>query len=370
LHCTDVRAYPPVLNASALMADHDWEVTVLSSPTAEISGLGVAEHPGVNHLATRMRNGYAFRTGDFLAYLVRATDLALRLQPQLIYASNPLSCLPALAASAVSGAKVLYHEHDSPSPGDLRPLVAGWRAALARQARLVVTPNCERGRHLQDEIKFPAQRLRTVWNVPRRGELPALPATTAGPLVLHYHGSIAPAMLPRTVVEAVQLLGGRVRLRITGYEASSGRGYVKQLVDLGLGSDGSSLVEYAGQVPRADLLAKASQAHVGLALAPPSSENINLRHLVGASNKAFDYMAAGLALLVSDLGDWREMFVKPGFALPCDPADPASIAAALDWFVAHDAERAAMAQRARAKIEADWNYETAFAPILQSLSPE
>ena len=266
---------------------------MLSSPTAEISGLGVVEHAGVSHLATRMRGGYAFRTSDFLAYLMRATALALRLRPQLIYASNPLSCLPASVASMVSGAEILYHEHDSPSPGDLRPLVAGWRAALARQARLVVTPNCERGRHLQDEIKFPAQRLRTVWNQPRRAELPALPAATEGPHVLHYHGSIAPSMLPRTVAEAVQLLGGRVRLRITGYEASSGRGYVKQLVDLSRGPDGSSLVEYAGQVPRADLLAKASQAHVGLALAPPSSENINLRHLVGASNKAFDYMAAG-----------------------------------------------------------------------------
>ena len=35
----------------------------------------------------------------------------------------------------------------------------------------------------------------------------------------------------------------------------------------------------------------------------------------------FDYMAAGLALLVSDLADWREMFVARGFARACDPAD-------------------------------------------------
>jgi Glycosyl transferases group 1 len=78
-------------------------------------------------------------------------------------------------------------------------------------------------------------------------------------------------------------------------------------------------------------------------------------------------MAAGLALLVSDRADWHHMFVAPGFARACDPADPGSIVAALDWFLHHPAERLGMAARGRARIETDWNYDTAFAPVINSL---
>jgi glycosyltransferase involved in cell wall biosynthesis len=79
-------------------------------------------------------------------------------------------------------------------------------------------------------------------------------------------------------------------------------------------------------------------------------------------------MSAGLALLVSDLPDWTRMFVEPGFGLACNPADADSISAALGWFIDHPEGRRAMAARARNKIEAVWNYDTVFAPILGVLS--
>ena len=38
--------------------------------------------------------------------------------------------------------------------------------------------------------------------------------------------------------------------------------------------------------------------------------DINLNYMTGASNKPFDYMACGLALLVCDLSDWKQMYVE------------------------------------------------------------
>ncbi len=58
---------------------------------------------------------------------------------------------------------------------------------------------------------------------------------------------------------------------------------------------------------------------------PPRSDNINEQAMAGVS-KAIDYLACGLALLVSDLLDWKELVVAPGYALACDPRDPESIA--------------------------------------------
>jgi spore maturation protein CgeB len=89
--------------------------------------------------------------------------------------------------------------------------------------------------------------------------------------------------------------------------------------------------------------------------------------MAGASNKPFDYMAAGLALLVSNLPDWKTMFVDPGFGLACTPTDVGSLSTALEWFIDHPEARKAMATRARNKIEAEWNYDTQFRAVLESL---
>ena len=130
---------------------------------------------------------------------------------------------------------------------------------------------------------------------------------------------------------------------------------------------GAPLVRYLGQLDRRALLAAAASAHVGLAFMPCNSGNINMRNMTGASNKSFDYMAANLALLVSDLPDWVDMFVRPSYARSCDPVDAGSITAALDWFLKHPDERRDMAARGQQKIATEWNYDRAFAPIIDEL---
>ena len=118
---------------------------------------------------------------------------------------------------------------------------------------------------------------------------------------------------------------------------------------------------------RADLLTTSSQAHVGLAFMPMHGGDLNERAMTGASMKPFDYMACGLALLVSDLPDWRKMFVEPGYGLACDPADPESIAKALRLFTEHPKETREMGERGRQRILSEWNYEKQFAPVMNKL---
>jgi glycosyltransferase involved in cell wall biosynthesis len=90
--------------------------------------------------------------------------------------------------------------------------------------------------------------------------------------------------------------------------------------------------------------------------------------MVGASNKPFDYLSSGLALLVSDLPDWRTNYVEMGYGLACDPDDPESIATALRWFLNHQVEMRAMGERGRQRIATEWNYEKEFLPILERIS--
>ena len=97
---------------------------------------------------------------------------------------------------------------------------------------------------------------------------------------------------------------------------------------------------------------------------PPASSDINSQEMVGASNKPFDYMARGLALLVSDLPDWRATYVDQGFARACDPDSVDSLEQNLRWFLDHPDEVRRMGDRGRDRIRRAWNYEESFAPVL------
>jgi glycosyltransferase involved in cell wall biosynthesis len=366
VQATNPGAYPPLIHASTLMANAGWEVTFLSAPIAG-NRLAMPSHPRVTVRAVRVRPSHAISKLNYALYATAAARLALRLRPDVVYASDPLGAGPGLLAARLAGATLVYHEHDSPPPGMLHPVLALSRAAAARAARLIVFPNEGRAHFAQSELRFSNSRLQIVWNVPRRAELASSAAPAEPPLIVYYHGSITPERLPETVVFAVRRMASRVRLRIGGYEAPSARGYVRHLVGNDTGAGADNPVEYIGMVSRADLLIGAARTHVGLALMPCQSSDPNMSFMIGASNKAFDYMAAGLALLVSDLPDWKTMFVDSGFGLACDPTDVDSLSAALGWFIDHPEERKAMAARARNKIEAEWNYDTQFRAVLESL---
>jgi glycosyltransferase involved in cell wall biosynthesis len=369
VQATEPAGYPPLIHASMLMVEAGWEVTFLSAPF-EGNQLELPRHTRIALRSIPVRPSHVMGKAAYSRYLVAAARLALNLRPDVVYASDPLGAGPGLIAARLARARLVYHEHDSPPRGHLRPSLAQARAAAARRAELVIFPNEARGRIAQAELGFTADRLRIVWNMPRRSELPLPDNKPETSLIVYYHGGITPDRLPLAVVEAIRRLGGRACLRIAGAEAPGAVGHLQRLLDLGGCEHPTGIVHYAGQISRDDLITMAAQAHVGLALLPMTSSvnDLNVRHMTGASNKAFEYMAAGLALLVSDRPDWRDMFVEPGFARACDPGDPASIAAALAWFLEHPAERREMGTSGRAKIAAEWNYDTAFEPVMSALA--
>ena len=99
-----------------------------------------------------------------------------------------------------------------------------------------------------------------------------------------------------------------------------------------------------------------------------NGDGLRVMRLRKPCKKAVANLACGLALLVSDLPDWRQMFVQPGYAQACDSEDPESIARALCRFLEHRAEARQMGERGRQRIAAEWNYETQFRPVLEQLS--
>jgi glycosyltransferase involved in cell wall biosynthesis len=181
---------------------------------------------------------------------------------------------------------------------------------------------------------------------------------------LLYHGSIAQSRLPMSLISALAKLPASLKLRVIGYETLGSQGYLDALLAKARGLGISHRVDVVGPLPRREeLMEYCRSADIGLAVMPMHGQDINMRAMAGASNKAFDYLACGLALLVSELPDWKEMFVVPGYGLTCVPDDPDSIERALRWLLEHPDEMRAMGERGRQRVAKEWNYEVQLANV-------
>jgi glycosyltransferase involved in cell wall biosynthesis len=371
----DPAAYPPVEHSSHILAERGWHILLLGTDAFSVQKLKLSAHPRIKVINLSLTKAGGRLNVQYVFFLLWCLYLTCRWRPAWIYASDPLAVPAVWLVSALTRSRVIYHEHDSPNAESARSwfarTVLKYRATLARRAELCVFPQQER---LIDFVKATGRKRPTVcvWNCPRLGELQDKDddetIVEGEDLILYYHGSINRERLPKDLLIAASRFKGAVRIRIAGYEVPGGIGHVDTLMQIAAENGAKGIVEYLGVIsPHEELLRSASKAHVGISLVPKESNDINLLHMVGASNKSFDCMACGLPLLVTDSPDWMSAFVEPGYGRACDPADADSIEVQLRWYLNNPEKRREMGQRCLAKIRQAWNYDAMFANVVQIL---
>lgn len=350
-----------------MFGDSGWEVLFLgtSSPIGE--PLTFSEHARVQVKRLKFIPAGLIQKLHYGLFCIWVLFWVWKWRPAWIYASDPFSAPVAWFIRKLTKIRVLYHEHDSPSDGlqsGFIRLVLAFRSRLGREADLCVLPQMRRLAAFVEETKRIGPSY-CVWNCARRDEIVDGRSDTDPGLIVYYQGSINEARLPRELIIAASRFKGQVIIRVAGYETVGSVGYMDELNDLATRQGAREIIEFMGAIsPRKELLPSVAKGHVGLSLMPRKNGDRNLVDMVGASNKAFDCMAAGLPLLVSDLPDWIATFVDPGYARACNPEEPNSIEAELRWYLEHPVQRAEMGRICRNKIRQDWNYETAFSPVM------
>jgi glycosyltransferase involved in cell wall biosynthesis len=94
-------------------------------------------------------------------------------------------------------------------------------------------------------------------------------------------------------------------------------------------------------------------ARIGLSLVAPVPNNDDPIR----SHKPFEYMAAGIPQIASDMTPWRELVCGIGCGLVVDPRDPAAIAAAIERLLSDPTEAEAMGRRGREAVAARFNWD-------------
>lgn len=368
---TNPAIYPPLEHSSRILADVGWHVLFLGIQAWRGDPLRFLGHPQISvRYLPAQAPGWRQKL-HYIWYFCWVVTWVLRWRPQWVYASDIYSAPIAWLLSYLPGLRVIYHEHDSPSTNVVQPdtpvmhMVLWARRRLASRARFIVLPNEQRAETFRRTLA-PVCPVFTVWNCPRLDEVaPDDNHKQSEAIIVLYQGSIVPERLPPSVVEALAFLPSHVHLHVIGYETIGSYGYIKQLEALAEQLGVRERVLFSGPLSRYKMLKHSRQAHIGLALMPLRSDDDNMFAMVGASNKVFDYLASGLALLVSDLPSWQESYVAEGYARACNPSDPQSIVSAIRWYLDHPNELREMGERGRQRILAEWNYNVQFAPVLE-----
>ncbi len=236
---------------------------------------------------------------------------------------------------------------------------------MVLRAVCCILPNEERLRRFSVETGRTAGLL-CIWNCPALDEIGRQRLFAVNEkLRLLYHGSINPKRLPQTFVEAMALLNGKVELTVIGYETTGHVGYSARLEEVAQRLGVEKNLHLLGVVSQSRKLAVSDESDVGISVVQTEEDDPNMDSSVGASNKVFEYLARGLAILVTDRPDWNNTFVDAGCAVSCRPEDPKSIAEAIQWFIDHPRERFEMGQKGRRRLLKEWNYEKQFAPALE-----
>ena len=259
--------------------------------------------------------------------------------------------------------------------GIFQKIVMRARRGVARRAEVCVLPNEERAKIFKQQTAT-KQPVKCVWNVPGINEIgpQKKKPDPKEPLKLFYGGSLSPERLPLVLVEEIIRFQGEIMLEIVGYPTYSAKDYILTVNKLAQSSQPKVITYHGVLAERKDLLQIADQCGAALCLMPMKGGDLNMRTMAGASNKPFDAMARGLAVVVSDLEEWKSLYLPGkklekgdgywisdmGYGIAINSESRESIRTGLDWMLTNREKLWEMGERGRQKIQNEWSYQTKF----------
>ncbi len=261
----------------------------------------------------------------FFGRMHRQVLAAARDVPARVYHASDLYTLPALQAAARRhGGRLVYdarelYPHVSATAG--RPWVSAFWQLLegryVRRADAVFTVSPSIADHMAATygiappvvlFNAPTHRPVTPSDLLRRRA-----AVPEGHVLLLHQGQIRPDRGGTRLVEAMRHVRGATLVFL-------GDGPLRPALEARAAAEALP-VRFIDPVPPDDLLPVTASADVGITLL----EDTCLNHRLALPNKLFEYLAAGLPVLGSDLPEIRRVIVEHDVGCVVNPADPQAL---------------------------------------------
>jgi len=209
-------------------------------------------------------------------------------------------------------------------------------------AIIVATPNIARS--------YPIDKVEIVRNYPILGEYITIELDDYNKRPLHfvYVGGISEDRGINEMVQAIKLLTRDVEAKLL----IAGKLYNPALSEKLKDREVDRYVNFLGWRSRREVHEILANARAGLVLLHPLK-----RHLYGYPTKLFEYMAAGLPVIASDLPFIRSVIEESGAGLLVDPLNVTEIVEAMKWIILNPKAAADMGRRGREAVMEKYNWE-------------
>ena len=294
-----------------------------------------------------------------LARMLGSTRRVLRRARQIdadIYHLHDPELMPAGLALKRSGKTVIFDAHeDLPlqllgkpylTP-DLRRLLSRACAAYERHACRQFDAIVAATPFIRDKFLRINPNTIDVNNYPVPGEFDADTPWSEKKQEVCYVGSLSAARGIGELVAAAQLLQSPVRITMAG------RFSEVKLENALSALPGWQRLNRPGHLDRDGVRAVMARSLAGLVTLHPEPN-----YLDALPVKMFEYMAAGIPVIASDIPLWRGIIQQYQCGVCVDPRDPAAIAAAIDYFVRHPHIAQRMGRNGRRAVIERFNWPT------------
>lgn len=252
-------------------------------------------------------------------------------RPDAIHAHDWDGCIVAAAAAAALDVPFVYDAHEFAAEMHIEriawrvtvaPLIRRLEGPAARAATRVISVSPMLGQMLQERLRLDRPVL-TVRNVPQALPVQLRDRPAGDPLLLHYHGVLARGRGIELALDAVLNAATPVRLRLLGPWRQAAM--QREVEDRLAGAANAARVLIEPAVPHDQLIAKASDADLGLCLLPDPS----VHNRIALPNKLFEYLYAGIVPVVSGSDEMAAIVARYRCGFVLDPQKPGEALAAL-----------------------------------------
>jgi glycosyltransferase involved in cell wall biosynthesis len=182
-------------------------------------------------------------------------------------------------------------------------------------------------------------------NFPLLGELHSDTPWEEKKAIVSYAGVISSVRCIREIVLAMGSLQSNARLALAGTFAEP------EVEEEVRSLPGWNRVDALGFIDRQSLRRLLGESVAGLVIFRPLPN-----HLDAQPNKMFEYMSAGVPIIVSDFPLWREIVDGADCGICVDPGDPGAIADAVDRLISDSEQAKHMGQNGRRAVLERFNW--------------
>ena len=274
--------------------------------------------------------------------------------PDVIHANDFDMLIPAYRAARKCKAAVVYDSHEVYAENIgiaehnfVKKMIISIERRLVKKVDHMICVSNAAADYFKEKYKI--RRPSVITNCPMRNSLP-LKEKAEDAFEVVYQGLMVAGRGYEEFVQAAKLLPADIRLVLRGYGTLE-----PKLREMIAKENLEKKVHFVQPVEVSELISAASSSHVGIVVTRP----VNLNFRLSISNKVFEYAAAGLPVILSDVPEHRYLNDKYHFGLILEEVTPECIAKGILYFKEHPEEYKTMAQNAlRMFEELNWEQES------------